>query len=133
MKAAGGLLSKILEWGANSQTDAAKEAQADKVIKKTYDTFKGNFTDNTVKVLRVLDDETNLLPTHIRPKLYPDLALQAKATATAFDAEFRYRLEYLCLYGVVRHIGDSEYGITQFGKAFLKEARGRKHYLSVMS
>ena len=67
MKAAGGLLSKILEWGANSQTDAAKEAQADKVIKKTYDTFKGNFTDNTVKVLRVLDDDTNLLPTHTMP------------------------------------------------------------------
>ena len=85
-----------------------------------------------MKVLRVLDSGDNLPLGKIRSKVYPLLNLTPKEIESAFDDEFKYRLEFLRLNGVVRNTPlTDEYGITLLGKAFLKEARGRKDYENV--
>lgn len=126
---AGGALSKVIDWA--SKRDDAADRQAKKVVGKAYDLLKGNFTDGAVRVLKVLEDGRNRMPFQIRQSVYPELKL-AQDEKDQFDGEFRYRLEYLRLNGVVGIVGGSEYVITRLGQAFLEEARRRRDYPNVL-
>ena len=129
VSAAGTLLGKVIEW-AGRRDDAAQK-QAKEVIEKAYDALKANFTDGAVTVLKVLENGENQAPFQIRHRMYPALTL-SKDQEPQFDGEFRYRLEYLRLNGVVTLVGGSEYGITRLGQAFLEEARRRRDYYRVL-
>ena len=129
VSAAGKLLSKVIE-SASERDDAAHE-QAKKVIKKTYGVLRGNFTDGAVRILKMLEDGRNRMVFQIRQSMYPTLKLPQNIEHQ-FDGEFRYRLEYLRLNGVVYFIGGSEYAITRLGQAFLEEARRRRAYPDVL-
>ena len=127
--ASGGLLGKIIEWA--SRRDSKATADADRVIDKTYDVLRGGLTDGCVQVLRLLESGENQAPFQIRAKLYPSLQLKPDILHQ-FDAEFRYRLEYLRTYGVLTMVGGSEYGITRLGQSFLMHARGKRDYYKVL-
>jgi hypothetical protein len=127
--ASGGLLSKMIEWASKSNDDAHKKAT--KVIGKTYDVLKGNLTDGAVRVLKFLEDGRNRMLIQLRQSMYPALNL-AQNEEGQFNHEFRYRMEYLRLNGVVSFVGGSEYAITRLGQAFLEEARRRRDYPDVL-
>jgi hypothetical protein len=129
VSAAGGLLGKVIERG--SQRDEKAAAHAKEIIDKTYETLRVNFTDGCVRVLKLLESGQNQAPFQIRSKLYPSLKLAPEAMQN-FDSEFRYRLEYLRLNGVLTMVGGREYGITRLGQAFLEEARRKHDYYSVL-
>ena len=129
--AAGPLLGKAIELFAGNRDRKAQEP-ADRVIQKTYDTLKGNLTGGCVKILKLLEFGYLLYSEDIREKLYPTLQ-DAQEYLKPLDKEFRYRLEYLRLNGVVTFVPPSEYGITRLGLAFLEEARRRRDYPDQLS
>jgi hypothetical protein len=129
--AAGTLVGKVLELLANNHRDPKAKDLAASVIQKTYETLKGNMTDGCVKVLKLLESGSLSYPHQIRQRLYPNLHMPPEHL-TEFDHEFRYRLEYLRLNGVVALVAGGEYGITRLGSEFLEEARRRRDYYGVM-
>jgi hypothetical protein len=128
--AAGALLEKAVELFAGNR-DKKRQAPAEQVIQDTYDTLRGNLTDGCVKALKLLESGSLLYPGMIRQKFYPTLQLPAEPLQT-LDHEFRYRLEYLRLNGVVTLVAGGEYGITRLGLAFLEEARRRRDYYDLL-
>jgi hypothetical protein len=129
VSASGALLGKVIEW-VGRKDDAAQE-QAKEVIGKTYDTLRANFTDGCVTALKLLENGEAQMPYRIRERMYPQLNLP-QDVVDQLDGEFRYRLEYLRLNGVVTLVGAIEYGITRLGQAFLAEARRRRDYYKVL-
>jgi hypothetical protein len=127
--AGGALVGKTLEWVGRRDDKAQADAQT--VVTKVYDTLRLNFTDGCVQVLKLLESGENQATFQIRGRLYPNLNLD-NAIERQFDGEFKYRLEYLRLNGVVTLVGGSEYGITRLGQAFLEEARKRRDYFKVL-
>ena len=126
VSAAGALLGKAIELFAGKR-DPTAQKQASRVIEKTYETLKGNLTGGCVRVLKLLESGSLLYPPLIRQKYYPNLQLP-EDHLKELDSEFRYRLEYLRLNGVVTLVAGGEYGITRLGLAFLEEARHRRDY-----
>lgn len=126
VSAAGSLLGKVIELYAGNR-DTRTQEQAASVIQKTYETLKGNLTDGCVRVLKLLESGSLLYSWMIRERFYPTLQLPQEHLQE-LDSEFRYRLEYLRLNGVVTLVAGSEYGITRLGLAFLVEARRRRDY-----
>ena len=110
-------------------TDADEEAA--RVIEKTYDVLKLNLTGGCARLLKLLETasltDTLYRPPQIRKQLYPSLRM-SDDNLDAFDGEFRYRLEYLKLNGLVELVSGTEYGISRLGLAFLAEARRRRHF-----
>lgn len=129
VSAAGGLLGKVIEWVGRKDDKASEDAKS--VVLKAYDTLKLNFTDGCVRVLKQLESGENQASFQIRSKLHPSLQLTPELERV-LDGEFKYRLEYLRLNGVLAMVGGSEYGITRLGQAFLQEARSRKDYYNVL-
>jgi hypothetical protein len=124
--ASGSLLGKVIELFAGKR-DPKTQEQAASVIQKTYDTLKGNLTGGCVRVLMLLESGSLLYPAMIRERYYPAL-LAPQEYMKPFDAEFRYRMEYMRLNGIVTLVAGGEYGITRLGLAFLEEARRRRDY-----
>src|SRR5689334_8530155 len=123
---AGTLLNKVLEPGYHKDDKSA--AAATKVMSKAYDTLRTDLTDGLVRVLKLLENGENLPYSDIRMRVYPSLKLTPEFT-TPFDEEFKYRLEFLRLHGLLMKVGSGpEYTITKLGQAFLQEARGRRDY-----
>ena len=131
VSAAGGLLEKVIEWASPKGDDDKANTQAQAVVIKAYDTLRTNFTDGCVRVLKLMESGEIQPPNKIRALLYPTLHLVGEAEEH-FDGEFKYRLEYMRLNGVLTMVGGSEYGITHLGQAFLEEARKRRAYYSVL-
>lgn len=127
--AAGNVIGKVIEYAAGKDDKANADAQ--KVAVKVYDVLHTNFTDGCVEVLKLMEGGENQLPSQIRDRLYPTFHLEGDAE-DHFEREFRYRLEYMRLNGVLTLIGGIEYGISRLGQAFLQEARKRRDYRSVL-
>ena len=125
------LISKAIEWVGKRDDSNKGDSQARKVVDEAYDQLKVGFTDPCVRVIKILEAGENKLPFQIREKLYPELKLPPELMHP-FDAEFRYRLEYLRYCGALTLIGGSEYGITRVGKTFLAKAREEKDYYNVL-
>jgi hypothetical protein len=115
--------------GAFRSEDADKEAT--RVAKKSYEILKRNVSGGCARLLKILETasftESLLRPNMIREKLYPSIMLSSQ-DLNKFDDEFRYRLEYLRLNGLVELVSNTEYGISRLGLAFLAEARRRRDY-----
>ena len=127
VSAGGALLGKVIEEFAG-KPDPGAQKQASEVIKKTYETLKGNLTTGCVRILKLLESGSPLYPKQIREKYYPELQIPEDHLKEKLDTEFRYRMEYLRLNGVVTLIAGREYGITRLGLAFLEESRRRRDY-----
>jgi hypothetical protein len=125
VNASGTVLTSVIGLFANREIKG--EEQARQVIDKTYETLKGNLTGGSVQVLKQLEGGSLLYSDMLRKRLYPDLS-ESPEFLRAFDAEFRYRLEYLIVNGVITFVPPSEYGISRLGRAYLEEARRRKDY-----
>jgi hypothetical protein len=125
VNAAGTLVGKVIELYKKS--DAQADEKTSQVIEKVYDTLRANLTGGCVKILKMLESGSSFYPNRLREKFYPCLMIPSELVAE-FDTEFRYRMAYLRLNGVVTLIADREYGITRLGHAFLEEARRRKDY-----
>jgi hypothetical protein len=123
------LIGKAIEWYKGKDEDA--DAEAKKIIKKAYDKLRNYFTDHYVKVLLALGNGIGLPIHELRGRIHPRLQLAGKAIHK-FDGEFRYRLEYLRLTGVITLVAASEYRITRLGQAFLEEVRRRRDYNEVL-
>ncbi len=127
--ATGKLIGKAIEWA--STKDAKADAQAKEVLNEVYDKLQDYFTDHCVKVLLALENGSYQPIYELRARVHPTLQLPEGAM-NQFDGEFRYRLEYLRLSGVVTLVAGSEYRITRLGQAFLEEARRRRDYNKVL-
>ena len=125
VNASGAVLTSVIGLFANREIKG--EEQARQVIDKTYETLKGNLTGGSVQVLKQLEGGSLLYSDMLRKRLYPALS-ESPEFLRAFDAEFRYRLEYLKVNGVITFVPPSEYGISRLGMAYLEEARRRKDY-----
>ena len=123
------LISKGIEWVG--RRDARSADSAKQVVGEAYDQLRLALTDSCTKILRLLEGGDNERIQSIRERLYPNLVLP-DVVKSEFDAEFRYRMEYLKNCGVVTLVGGSEYGITAVGRAFIEEARRRKDYYRVL-
>jgi hypothetical protein len=128
VSAAGALLEKALEVFAGARDPKAQEQLAG-VIHGIYPPLKVNLTPGCLRVLRSLEAGGLMYPWMLRERFYPKLQLPQEQLKE-LDREFRYRLEYLRLHGVVALIAGGEYGISRLGLAFLEEARRRRDYPS---
>jgi hypothetical protein len=119
VNASGGLLGKMIEVYFGGDHDTRTEKQTDRIIQKTYDHLRWNLTGGSVRVLKLLELGSLYYVEMIRKRFYPNLQLPEEHVKT-LDSEFRYRLEYLRLHGVVGLVGGAhgEYGITRLGMAF---------------
>ena len=124
------LISKAIEWFKGK--DANVDAEVEKILNKTYDKLTNYFTEHCVRILLELENGIYLRIPELRRRLNPGLQLPGEAMSQ-FDSEFRYRLEYLRLTGVLTLVAGSEYRITRLGQAFLEEARRRHDYINVFA
>jgi hypothetical protein len=133
VSASGRLLGQVIQTYGGAHDPKAQEA-ANKVIQRTYETLKGNFTDGCVRILKLLEDGNGKYPEMIRENYYPTLLSSqgSEAYMQALNREFEYRMEYLRLNGVVNHVAGREYFITRLGLAFLEEARRKRDYYGVL-
>lgn len=126
--ASGSFLGKLVDVYANTSDTKTRERAAS-VAQRVYEPLKGNLTGGSVRLLKLLESGSLLYPQMIRKRMYPELQIPSEYQQ-AFDGEFRYRLEYLRLNGLVQLVAGAEYGITVLGLAFLQEARRRRDYMA---
>ncbi len=122
---------KLIEIAIQLWRGKDVDAETKKVLDQAYDKLIDYFTDHCVKVLLALEEGIFLPIPDLRSRLHPGLQLP-EAAIYQFDSEFKYRLEYLRLTGVVALVAGSEYRITRLGRAFLNEARRRRDYSKVL-
>ncbi len=129
-----GASKKIIDMitAAFDKENTGGQAQADKAIKKFYSTLQKAFNDNCVRVLKEMEYGQRVHAGRIRQLLYGDLKSSNKGVGP-LEAELNYRLKYMRMHGVLVLVGDTEYQITNLGKAFLNEARRHREYIDVLS
>ena len=126
--AGGSLIGKLLEVGGRySRNDPEADKKAGDVTAQLYDTLKQQITDGSFEILLKLESGENQTPFQIVRRMYPSLSLD-REMENLFMGEFRYRLEYLKIIGLLTMVGGSEYAITRVGSAFVEEARKRRDY-----
>ena len=124
----GALISK---WRGEPETDNT-QVKIREVIKPNYDYFRITLTETLVAILHALEVSNYDMPvSHLRQRVYPDLRLD-RDVQDRFDNEFKYRVEFLRMLGLLQLIGTSEYTISHLGIAFLREARARGDHQRVL-
>jgi len=96
---------------SKNEQDRARE-----YVRSNYDTFHGALSDNSVRVLSLLEDSQMRRLVEVRRHLYPDSSFGSREESDRIDAEFKYRLQFLEMIGVVAHPMD-EYYISQLWRA----------------
>jgi hypothetical protein len=133
-KASGKMLDKVIDrwWPSKESTAKSVDKDAVAVLAKedVYRALRGGLTDNCVRILKLLEDGENRRVAQIREYLHPNLKVGAK-NIQVFDAEFRYRLEYMLTIGLLARAG-SEFAISRLGQAFIQRARSQKDYNKVL-
>jgi hypothetical protein len=126
---AGNLAGKVVDFwrGSDNATEEnATEEAAVRAVTEHYEDLRDGITDNSMKIIRYLEKEQARNLEEIWREVFGNEPKQE---------EFSYRLRYLETIGVVRMSPSTvfiEYRITPLGKAFLNEARHRKHYEDVL-
>lgn len=117
--ASGGVIKKVLELAVKPEPSA----DATKTIDKTYAKLSTVVTTNSVRVLIALRKAASKQSLGQLFMVVEPLRQRQEPTGQPFEADLKYRLNFLCLLGLVQPtLG--EYAITQLGVAFLAKAAG---------
>lgn len=127
--ASGGLVEKVLEIANKSEPNE----RAIRTIEKTYEGLSKVLTTNCVRVLIALRKSGSKQSLGM---IYPEVERMRKhqePNGQPFEADLKYRLNFLCLLGLVTEtLG--EHAITHLGVAFLsKAASDQRNYSSAFS
>src|SRR5713101_744996 len=117
--ASGGLVEKFLELAGKSEPSA----QATKTIDKTYDKLCSAVTTNCVRVLIALRRAGSKQSLGQIYQVVEPMRERQEPTSQPFEADLKYRLNFLCLLGLVQPTL-AEHAITQLDVAFLSKAAG---------
>jgi hypothetical protein len=109
-----------------SQTGEA-DPKAKRIASKVYDQLRVEITDNSFRVLMLMENGDNQSASQVAVRLYPDVRRPLGEFSRQFDDELAYRLRFLCLLGLLTTVS-SEFAITKLGRAYLTEARERRDY-----
>jgi hypothetical protein len=101
-------------------------------ISANYDSLHDCLSTDSVKLLAEIDGGRRQGLEDFINVLYPKHRLRKRALGL-LRREFRYRLEFLVLLGVLRHLpAISRYELTRLGVAFLAQARAKRHYRKIL-
>lgn len=115
----------IEKWRKPRKTDN-KQRKVNEWVARKYDLLRDSLSSDCVRLLKVVRDGKRQTVKDFLNVLYPKLS---KRRLDLLKKEFRYRLEFMVLIGVLRYLPRvRKYDITRLGVAFLDEARGRGHY-----
>ena len=124
--ASGGMFQKILELAGKSEPSE----QATQTIDKTYDKLSAVLTTNCVRVLIALRKAGSKQSLgQIYQEVEP-MRKRQEPTGEPFEIDLKYRLNFLCLLGLVQPTL-AEHAITQLGIAFLHKAAGDQRNYSL--
>jgi hypothetical protein len=124
------LFRVLVESWSGSRSKDKKQARVDSWLKKNYDKLHDAVTDDSVRLLANVEFGHGLTIKSGRKLLYPNTGLST-GKLKLLDQEFRYRLEFLVLLGLLQR-GMRDYRITRLGVAFLAMARTEGHYETVL-
>jgi hypothetical protein len=127
--ASGNLVGGLLGRGGRSASpDPTIDERAEKVAADFYDQLRTSITDSCFKAMLFLESGENERVSLILSAVYPE---SPKTQSDVVSLEFRYRLEYLRLLGLITLVGGSEYTISCLGAHFIEQARRRRDYYRV--
>jgi len=126
------LFNTLVEVWNTSRTDDKKQTGVNKWLDKHYDLLHDSLSTNCVNLLSYVDDGKRLRAGDFL-KIFCVQNKFNKKTKDLLKSEFRYRLEFMVLLGVIRHLPHiGRYEITRLGVSFLSQARANKHYSMVL-
>lgn len=131
--AAGAKLFKtfIQVWSTSRGIDNTQK-KVKKWISANYDSLHDCLSTDSVNLLADIDGGKRQGLADFINVLYPKHRLRKRALGL-LQREFRYRLEFLVLLGVLRHLpAIGCYELTRLGVAFLEQARAKRHYRKVL-
>ena len=114
-----------------SKSSKKVDEKLDKLVTENYEKLRLHITDPCTRILKRSEDRQNHVLSDLREAAYPGTKFSAYTDEQQFDEQFKYRLKYLQLVGVMSQIG-GDYFITPLGLAFLREARNRKEYFDIL-
>lgn len=120
------LISRWVSGGTEKET----EEKIKEAVHEKYDELKSRLSDNSIRLLHILEPGENLADFQLLEKLHVGLEIP-DPLRRKFESEFWYRLEYLKLLGLLAPAGN-EYAISNLGKAVLGEARTRNEYQHIL-
>ena len=116
--ASGGVIQKLIEIAGKSEPNARAKKTAD----KTYDRLAQHITTHSVRVLRALRQEGTYQSPRRVLRIVDPMAKRQEPDGEDFEANLTYRLNFLCVLGLVQTASATDYAITHFGVAFLAKA-----------
>lgn len=118
-------------WSASQKPDKKQKA-INKWINNNYKSLHESLSSDCVRLLAELDGGKTLRLGDLVKVLYPKLSLTNR-NLKLFKDEFRYRLEFLTVIGVLCFLPyQRRYKITRLGVAFLEQARAKKDHHKVL-
>ena len=125
VKEAGSHLGRLLQQAFNQS-----DKKSDDVIEKAYSKLRPEITDNSLRVLLLLEGGRQLHPIQARRELAALISRQEASPPTQLEDNVEYRLKFLRLLGLVS--GGTELYITHLGKSFLDKARDNRDFPNVL-
>ncbi len=126
------LFDTFIEMWNTSQKVDNKQRKVKNWISENYNSLRASLSENCVKLLAAVDNGKRLRVGDFLKILYPKHKLD-KRSLSLLKNELHYRLEFLVLIGVLRHLSTIQrYEITRLGVAFLELARAKKDYGPVL-
>jgi hypothetical protein len=118
-------------WDASQKVDN-KQKKVNKWISENYYSLRAFLSENCVKLLAAVEGGKRFRGGDFLKVLYPKHKLDRRSLVLLKN-ELHYRLEFLVLIGVLRHLPSIQrYEITRLGVAFLELARAKKDYGPVL-
>jgi hypothetical protein len=114
-----------------SKSTKKEDEKLDKIITENYEKLRSHITDPCTRILKRSEDRQNHVLSDLRDAAYPEIKFSAYTDEKQYNEQFKYRLNYLQLVGVMFQAG-GDYFITPLGMAFMREARNRKDYFDVL-
>lgn len=118
VKAAGGVIQKVLELARERSPDR----DAEKALSKVYDKVAEAVSPNSLRVLIVLQEIGSFSEPEQIVEEAQQLADRQEPNGRPLESDISYRLRYLCLLGLA-HKGTSDFALTRLGAAFIDKAR----------
>lgn len=123
--------AKVGTWLFDKWTGQKAGKEVEGYVNSHYDTIRALLTNNSVRLLRRLEDGQNHRPAELISVLYPAMGQLKREQKDQLQSEFDYRLFYLALGGLITR-PTREYFITPVGVEFLRQAREKRDFMEAL-